>query len=183
MRTSIRNVLLSGCLVLTALAFGTPRPAAAQQLPLGNCVGSTEVDFNPGLTSMLATDAVTIHAIFAGCVWTGPAPVNFTWSGNLSGVSCIAINAQQPGTKGSLEWEDGTTSDVTFTGVTYVGLAGIVPAALTFTITSGHGAGGSSVVTAALVTTTYDVQQCLTSRPVKVLTGAIPTVTFTNVGL
>jgi hypothetical protein len=109
-----------------------------------------------------------------------PAPVSFTWSGNLNGVSCIAINSQNPNSAGKLKWEDGSLSNVTFTGLTYAGAVGLVPAVLTFHIDSGYNAGGSFVVTAALVTDTFDLQECLTSQPVKVLTGAITSVTYIN---
>lgn len=183
MRTSIGSVLLSGILVLVALAFGTSRPVAAQTLGVGNCLGATEADFSPGLGSTLSNQQLTIGAIFYGCNFlTNPAPVSFTWSGTIVNAGCLAISTQVPTGTGQLKWENGQTSTLAFTSLTYAGAIGVVPAVLTFTVVNGYKQGGQFQATAALAPSLYQVT-CSNSQPVTVLTGAVPTVTFNNVGL
>ena len=184
MRISIRSIVLGGLLVLVSLAFGTSRPVEAQTLGVGACTGATETDFSPGLVLNVEQETLTIGATFYGCNFlTNPAPVNFNWSGTIQNAGCLAISSQVPSGAGTLKWQNGQTSGLAFTSLTYAGAIGAVPAVLTFNIVSGYKAGGQFQATALLLPSTYQVTSCVRSQPITVLTGAVTTVTFSNVGL
>lgn len=183
MRTTFGSALL-GSLLLMMLAFGVPERAAAQTLAVGACTAATEDDFSPGLGALGSQQHVSITTIFFGCNFlTNPAPVNFRWSGTIDNAGCTAISSQVPVGTGLLTWQNGQTSTLAFTSLTYATAGVAVPAILTFTITDGYNKGGSLQATTAFLPSPYQVLQCLTSQPVTVLTGSVPTVTFININL
>ena len=170
MRTQfLKSMLLS--MVLLMSAGGIMRTAEAAQLNL--CASVNNIYFIKGVTTTPQDQDIKVKSIFASCaqVGIGAVPVEFVWDGRSMGASCLsALNQVGPGS-GILTWDDRSTSTVTLTNVTLLGLVGITPAVATFKIQSGHGKNGSFTVAAEFLQSANNLTSCLTGTPVYYVAG------------
>lgn len=158
--------------VLCLLLFGvfTARPASA--LTVGNCINSAAISYASGLTSIKQNEAITINAVFTGCVFpTGPAPALFKWTGTAYNVACTNVQGDSVSLgDGTLTWNNGSTGSAELVSLTNVGLSGVTPATANFKIISGTGAGTTFTVVDAFVPVLNQLT-CSDSNPIYILTG------------
>lgn len=106
-RIAARAATLLTALSLTVAGVGVAHAADAEHIA---CVGSTSVDYTPGLTTVdqdVAVDAIT--TLFP-CLF-GPAGV-YAGSEHFAGraeMSCATLTESRPGSK-TITWSDGSTS-------------------------------------------------------------------------
>ncbi|GAA1298525.1 hypothetical protein GCM10009634_55150 [Saccharothrix xinjiangensis] len=147
--------------LLTAAATGSAAPALAT--PTGGplaviCLGTEATLYNPGVVLLPRVNTFAGSGTYGPCLGLGAGPASGTTT--LSGTGTFSCLAGIATGQQTLNWSDGTSSQISFTALS-VRPAGESVLIFSGTVTSGRYEGAA--VTRAIQLLTSDITACLTT--------------------